>query len=97
MDSSFKDAIREHLELKKQNRWIEPTMPISRYRTAELTPELGGDQDLSTGPGGSLEPDGPVGWPTAEGLGLERSASLWAGSSDESWVDSIGSGRRSAA
>ena len=97
MDSAFKEAIREHLELKERNRWIEPTMPIARYRTAEPPPELGVDQDSSTGRGDILDPDGPAGWPTAEGLGLESPESLWAGSSDEGWVDSASAGRRSAA
>ncbi len=31
MGTSFKDAIREHLELKESNRWIEQRMPLSRW------------------------------------------------------------------
>ena len=97
MDSAFKDAIREHLQLKERNRWIEPTMPLSRYRIAEPPSERGVDQDVTAGRGDILDPDGPAGWPTAEGLGLERPDSLWAGSADDGWVDTNSSGRRSAA
>ena len=97
MDSAFKDAIREHLQLKERNRLIEPTMPLSRYRTAEPPAERGVDQDANTGRGDILDPDGPAGWPTAEGLGLERPASLWADSAVDGWVDSTSSARRSAA
>ena len=43
MDSAFKDAIREHLQLKERNRWIEPTMPLSRYRAAAPPAERGVD------------------------------------------------------
>ena len=97
MDSSFKDTIREHMQLKERNRWIEPTMPLSRYRTAEPPSEGGVDRDANAGRGDILDPDGPDGWPTAEGLGLERPDSLWAGSADDGWVDTTSSGRRSAA
>ena len=97
MDSAFKDAIREHLQLKERNRWIEPTMPLFRYRTAEPAFERGVDQTANTGRGDILDPDGPAGWPTAEGLGLERPDSLWASSADDGWVDSTSAAPRSAA
>ena len=45
-------------------------MPLSRYRSFEPASELGIDQDLRSGD--ILDPDGPSGWPTAEGLGLEH-------------------------
>ena len=80
MDSSFKDTIREHLQLKERNRWIEPTMPLSRYRATERPSERdAGDQDQDAGQGDILEPDGPAGWPTAERLGLDEPDALWAG------------------
>jgi hypothetical protein len=72
MDSSFKDTIREHLQLKERNRWIEPTMPLSRYRSERLSERGAIEQEASEGRGDILDPDGPAGWPTAEGLGLER-------------------------
>ena len=97
MDSAFKDAIREHLQLKERNRWIEPTMPLSRYRAAAPPAERGVDLGANPGRGDILDPDGPAGWPTAEGLGLKRPDSLWAGSADGDWVDSTSAGRRPAA
>ena len=96
MDSAFKNAIRDHLQLKERNRWIEPTMPLSRYRTAGPPAERGVDQEASAGRGDILDPDGPAGWPTAENLGLERPDSLW-GSADDGWVDSTSAARRPAA
>ncbi len=80
MDSSFKDTIKEHLQLKERNRSIEGTMPLSRYRAAERPSERGAaDQAASAGHGDIPEPDGSAGWPTAEGLGLEGPDTLWAG------------------
>jgi hypothetical protein len=94
MDSSFKDTIREHLQLKERNRWIESTMPLSRYRSAERSSERGvGNQDAHADQGDILDPDGPAGWPTAEGLGLDRPDGLWAGSSDFDWGDSTSAAR----
>ena len=88
MDSSFKNTIREHLKLKERNRWIEQTMPLSRYRTAEEPSDRGAvDRDANAGQGDILEPDGPAGWPTAEGSGLEEPDTLWAGSSAFDWGD----------
>ena len=66
---SFKDAIKEHLELKERNRRLEATMPLVDYRAM--------DDDLGTGHGDLLAPDGPHGWPSAEGLGLTAPAELW--------------------
>ena len=97
MDSAFKDAIREHLQLKERNRWIEPIMPLSRYRSARLSERGEVYQNANPGRGNILDPDAPAGWPTAEGLGMERPDSLWAGSADDGWVDTNSSGRRSAA
>ena len=97
MDSAFKDAIREHLQLKERNRWIEPTMPLGRYRAAVPPSERGVDQHANPGRGDILDPDGPAGWPTAEGLGLERPDSLWASSPEDDWVDSTSSARRPVA
>ncbi len=98
MDSSFKGTIRDHLLLKERNRWIEPTMPLSRYRTAEPPAGPGAvDQDANAGQGDILDPDGPAGWPTAENLGLEHPVSLWAGSSDFDWGDSTSAARQPAA
>ena len=97
MDSSFKDTIREHLQLKERNRWIEPTMPLSRYRTPEPAFKRGVDQTANTGRGDILDPDGPAGWPTAEGLGLERPDRLWTGLADDGWVDSTSAARQPAA
>jgi len=97
MDSAFKDAIREHLQLKERNRWIEPTMPLSRYRFERLSERGEVDQNAHLGRGDILDPDGPAGWPTAEGLGLERPDSLWASSPEDDWVDSTSSARRPAA
>jgi hypothetical protein len=98
MDSAFKDAIREHLRLKERNRWIEPTMPLSRYRS-ERPSELGGEveQRAYLGRGDILDPDGTAGWPTAEGLGLERPDSLWASLPDDEPVNSASEARRPAA
>jgi len=71
MESSFKQAIAEHLQLKERNRWLESEMPIGAYRT-------GGDEAAASEIGGSvLDPDGPAGWPTAEGLGLAQGNELW--------------------
>ena len=78
MDSSFKDTIREHLQLKERNRWIEPTMPLSRYLVAEAEAEAD-DYEAHAPRKDILDPDGPAGWPTAEGLGLEGPEALWAG------------------
>ena len=80
MESSFKDTIREHLQLKERNRWIEPTMPLSRYLVtqAEAEPEAR-DNGAHATRSDILDPDGPAGWPTAEGLGLEGPEALWAG------------------
>ena len=97
MDSAFKDAIREHLQLKERNRWIEPTMPLSRYRFERLSERREVDQNAHLGRGDILDPDGPAGWPTAEGLGLERPDSLWAGSAADGWVDSASAARGPAA
>ena len=69
MGASFKDAIKEHLELKERNRRLEPTMPLGDYREADV--------DLDDGHGDLLAPDGPHGWPSAEGLGLAAPAELW--------------------
>ena len=88
MDSSFKDTIREHLQLKETNRWIEQTMPLSHYRTGEPHAESGTvDQVAMERRGDILDPDGPSGWPTAENLGLEGPAALWSGSSEFDWGD----------
>ena len=97
MDSAFKNAIRDHLQLKERNRWIEPTMPLSRYRIAEPPSERAVDQGVTAGRGDILDPDGPAGWPTAEGLGLERPDRLWAGLADDGWVDSTSAARQPAA
>jgi hypothetical protein len=70
MGASFKDAIRQHLELKERNRGLEPTMPLVDYRRED------GD-DAEPGHGDLLAPDGPHGWPSAEGLGLAAPAELW--------------------
>jgi hypothetical protein len=80
MESSFKQAITEHLQLKERNRWLEPEMPIGAYRTArreETTAEVEGSV---------LDPDGPAGWPTAEGLGLARGDELWDTSASVEWA-----------
>ena len=88
MDASFKDAIREHLQLKESNRWIEQTMPLSRYRSDEPTVESGAvEYAAPIGQGDVLDPDGPAGWPTAENLGLEGPAGLWSGSAEFDWGD----------
>jgi hypothetical protein len=97
MDSAFKDAIREHLQLKERNRWIEPTMPLSRYRFERLSERGEVDQNANPGRGDILDPDGPAGWPTAEGLGLERPDSLWASLPDDEPVSSASEARRPAA
>jgi hypothetical protein len=70
MGASFKDAIKDHLQLKERNRRLDASMPLDDYRDAEDEPEdrLG---DL-------LAPDGPHGWPSAEGLGLAAPAELWS-------------------
>jgi hypothetical protein len=88
MDMSFKDTIREHLQLKESNRWIEQTMPLSRYRTEE--PRAKSDvvnQAALEGQGDILDPDGPAGWPTAENLGLEGPAALWSAPAEFDWGD----------
>jgi hypothetical protein len=66
---SFKDAIREHLELKERNRRLEATMPLVDYRAP--------DDELDRGHGDILAPDGLHGWPSAEGLGLAAPEELW--------------------
>ena len=69
MGASFKDAIRDHLQLKERNRRLEALMPLEEYRF---------DRDeLDGGHGDLLSPDGPHGWPSAEGLGLAAPAELW--------------------
>jgi hypothetical protein len=91
MDSTFKDAIRDHLQLKERNRWIEDSMPLSHYRSAVLDPEVesedgAGEPDSAT-QGDILDPDGPSGWPTAEALGLEVPDALWSGQPAFDWGD----------
>ena len=80
MQSSFKQAIAEHLQLKERNRWLEPEMPLSAYRTSS------GDEPAADIEGSILEPDGPSGWPTAEGLGLPQGDQLWDMSAPVEWA-----------
>ena len=96
MDSSFKDAIRDHLQLKERNRWIETTMPLSRYRSvgAESEPVV---MDGHAGGGDVIDVDGPAGWPTAESLGLEQPESLWARSPEFDWGEQASTARQHAA
>ena len=68
MEASFKDAIKDHLQLKERNRRLEHQMPLVDYRV---------DDDEFAGHGDLLGPDGPHGWPSAEGLGLAAPAELW--------------------
>jgi hypothetical protein len=70
MGASFKDAIRDHLQLKERNRRLDASMPLDDYR--------GHDDELDVGHGDLLAPDGPHGWPSTEGLGLTAPAELWA-------------------
>jgi hypothetical protein len=80
MVSSFKQAIAEHLQLKERNRWLEPEMPLRAYRTA------GGEGSASDAEGSVLDPDGPAGWPSAEGLGLASGDELWDASASFGWA-----------
>ena len=36
MEPLFADAIQEHLELKRRNARLERTMPLARYRVADV-------------------------------------------------------------
>ena len=35
--SSFSDVIKDHLELRRRNAGLEPTLPLDRYRTGETS------------------------------------------------------------
>ena len=35
--SAFDDAINDHLELRRRNACLEPTLPLDRYRTEETS------------------------------------------------------------
>jgi hypothetical protein len=70
MGASFKDAIRDHLQLKERNRRLDVSMPLDDYRSHE--------DELEGGHGDLLAPDGPHGWPSAEGLGLVAPTELWS-------------------
>ena len=37
MESSFSDAINEHLELRRRNARLEPDLPLARYRSEEIS------------------------------------------------------------
>ena len=87
MDSSFKDTIREHLQLKESNRCIEQTMPLSRYRDQEPSESGAVDQAADRGRGDILDSDETADWPTAEKLGLAGPAALWSGPSEFDWGD----------
>jgi hypothetical protein len=91
MGSSFKDAIKDHLQLKERNRWIEDAMPLDAYRTDDPLPgpvAVAGPASLEDASHGDvLDPDGPSGWPTAEGLGLEVPAALWSTEPAFDWGD----------
>jgi hypothetical protein len=88
MDSSFKDTIREHLQLKESNRCIEQSMPLSRYRNHQPPSESGAvEQAADSGRGDILDSDETADWPTAETLGLEGPAALWSGPSEFDWGD----------
>ena len=84
---TFKDTIKAHLELKERNRWIEETLPLSRYRTEKSPVDGTAGADSRATPGDILDPDGPEGWPTAEGLGLEVPDALWSAEPVFDWGD----------
>jgi hypothetical protein len=55
-------------------------MPIGAYRTARA------DETAPEAEGSVLDPDGPSGWPTAEGLGLAKGDELWDTSAPVEWA-----------
>ena len=86
MEASFKEAIKEHLQLKESNRSIEQTMPLSRYRSGQPSTDGGAvGQAALEGQGDILDLDGPAGWPTVENLDLEGPAALWSGPAEFDW------------
>ena len=87
METTFKDAIKDHLHLKEQNRWIEGAMPLSQYRVEEVADPDAAAAHEAGNHGDILDPDGAAGWPTAEGLGLEAPGTLWTAQPAFDWGD----------
>ncbi len=70
MEPLFADSIQEHLELKRRNARLERTMPLDRYRVADV--DVDNHRLFKSEAEARLEEtlgvaDGNDGWPTAEG------------------------------
>jgi hypothetical protein len=70
MEPLFADSIHEHLELKRRNARLERTMPLDRYRVADV--DVDNHRLFKSAAEARLEETqgvagGNDGWPTAEG------------------------------
>jgi hypothetical protein len=97
--SMFAQVIQDHLELKERNAGLEPTMPLTQYKSddpfdnhplfkteeqARLEETMEGEEPVATAEAAVLT------WPgedTAENAGAEREDSLWSRSRDFDWGD----------
>ena len=71
MEPLFADAIQEHLELKRRNARLEWTMPLDRYRVADVGVDVDKHSLFKSEAEARLEEtlgvaDGNDGWPTAQ-------------------------------
>jgi hypothetical protein len=72
MEPLFADSIQEHLELKRRNARLEWTMPLDRYRVADVDVDVDDHRLFKSEAEARLEETqgvagGNDGWPTAEG------------------------------
>lgn len=99
-DSTFNRIIEEHLELRRRNAELEPSMPLDRYRVADpfenhplfKTEEQARLEDTLSGSEPAFDADMVLAWPAEEERDEEEAKpdledTLWGRSRDFDWGD----------
>ena len=97
--SLFAQVIQDHLELRERNARLEPTMPLTQYKTDDpfdnhplfKTEEQARLEETMDGQESAVASEPTVlAWPgedTAEHAGPEADEGLWSRSRDFDWGD----------
>ena len=86
--SPFKQAIKEHLVLRAQNTVLEAEMPLSRYRSEEMSANHAVFKSEAEAVREETRDGAQADWPVAEAdSGLLASDELWARSPTFEWGD----------
>ena len=86
--SPFKQAIKEHLVLREQNRVLEAEMPLARYRSEEILANHAVFKSEADAVHEETLEGGAGDWPVVEAnVGLLAADELWARSPTFEWGD----------